>query len=81
MQETHIKVEMAMSALTDGRPPNKVVAHWAQKLSNMKLRRYAFLDPDGTSRAAPEEDKEDLEETKEMFRKTSMFPDRHTREA
>ena len=48
-----------MSAITTGSPPNKVAAHWAQKLHNKKLRQFAFLDL-GATGAAPAEDEPDL---------------------
>ncbi len=67
-----------MSAITTGSPPNKVAAHWAQKLQNRKLRRFAFLDSGATSRAAPAEDKLDLVNTGQPSRKTFMFPDGRT---
>ncbi len=72
---------MALSASTDGQPTNKVAAHWARKLANRKSRRYAFLDSGATFGAAPEEDKQDLDDTGEMSRKTFMFPDGWTRKA
>jgi hypothetical protein len=48
-----------------------------QKLANRKLIRYAFLDLGlgATSGAAPEEDKQDLDNTGEISRNTLMFPD------
>ncbi len=66
-----------MIAITDGPPTNKVAAHWARKLTNRKARRYALLDLGATFGAAPEEDKQDLNNTSKMSRKTFMFPDRH----
>jgi len=72
---------MAMLAIADGQPTNRVAAHWACKLANRKARRCAFLDLGATSRAAPEEDKQDLDNTSEMSRKTFMFPDRQTGKA
>ncbi len=80
MQETHTKIEMAMSALTDGRQPNKKAVHWAQKLANRKLKMYAFLDL-GQHPEQLQEDKQDLEDTGEFSRKTFMFPDRCTGKA
>ena len=59
-----------MSAITTGNPPNKVAAHWAQKLHNRKLRRFAFLDSGATSKVAPAEDKPDLVDTGQPSRKT-----------
>jgi hypothetical protein len=79
MQENNPKVENAMSAITDGKPANKVAANWVQKLSNRKSRRYTFLDLGATSRAASEEDEQELEDTGETSRKTFMFPDGCTR--
>ena len=52
-----------MSAIGTGSPPNKVAVHWAQKLHNRKLRRFAFLDSGATSGAAPAEDEPDLVDT------------------
>jgi hypothetical protein len=63
MQENCTKVEKAMFTIANGKPANKVVAHWAQKLVNRKLRRYAFLDLGATSRGALEEDEQDLDNT------------------
>ena len=65
---------MAMLASIDGQPTNKVAAHWARKLANRKSRWYAFLDSGATFGAAPEEDKQDLDNTGKMSRKTYMFP-------
>ncbi len=70
-----------MLASTDGQPTNKVAAHWARKLANRKSCQYAFLDLGATSGAAPEEDKQDLDITGEMSRKTFMFPGRLTGKA
>ncbi len=70
-----------MLTSTDGQPINKVAVHWAHKLANRKLRRHAFLDSGATSRAAPEEDKQDLDNTGKMSRETFMFPDRRTKKA
>jgi hypothetical protein len=64
---------MVMLASTDGQPTNKVAVHWACKLANRKSRRYANLDLGATTRAAPEEDEQDLDDTGEMSRKTFMF--------
>jgi hypothetical protein len=72
---------MAMLASTDGQPTNKVAVHWACKLANRKSRRYAFLDLGATSRAAPKGDKQDLNNTGKMSRKTFMFPDGRTGKA
>jgi hypothetical protein len=72
---------MTMLASTDGQPTSKVAAHWACKLTNRKSRRYAFLDSGATSGAAPEKDKQDLNNTGKMLRKTFMFPDGQTRKA
>jgi hypothetical protein len=68
-----------MLASTDGQPTNKVAAHWARILANRKSRRYAFLDSGATSGTAPEEDKQDLDNTGRRTRKTFMFPDGQTR--
>ncbi len=70
-----------MLASTDGQPTNKLAAHWAHKLANRKSCRYAFLDLEAKSRAAPEEDKQDLNDTGKMSRKTFMFPDGWTGKA
>ncbi len=70
-----------MLASTDGQPTNKVAVHWARKLANRKSCRYAFLDLGATSGAAPEKDKQDLDNTGEMSRKTFMFPDGQTGKA
>jgi hypothetical protein len=70
-----------MLASTDGQTTNKVAAHWARKLANRKSRWYAFLDLGATSDAAPEEDKQDLDNTGEMSRKTFMFPNGRTGKA
>jgi hypothetical protein len=67
-----------MSAIGTGSPSNKVAAHWARKLHNRKLRRFAFLDSGETSGAAPEEDEPDLVDTGQPSRKTLMFPDGRT---
>ena len=67
-----------MSAIGNGSPPNKVAAHWAQKLHNRKLRRFAFLDLGANSGAAPAEDEPDLVDTGQPSRKTFMFPDGRT---
>jgi hypothetical protein len=67
-----------LSAVGNGSPPNKVAAHWAQKLHNRKLRRFTFLDLGATSGAAPAEDEPDLVDTEQQSRKTFMFPDRRT---
>ena len=74
-------VEMAMLAIAKGIPTNKVAAHWAQKLQNRKSRRFAFLDSGATSRAAPEEDALDLDNTGQPSQKTFMFPDGRTGKA
>jgi hypothetical protein len=78
-QEYHTKGEMAMIAIADGQPTNKVAPHWARKLANRTAHHYAFLDSGVTSRAAPEEDEQDLDNTGNMPRKTFMFPDGCTR--
>ncbi len=70
---------MAMIAIADGQPTNKVAPHWARKLANRTAHHYAFLDSGVTSRAAPEEDEQDLDNTGNMPRKTFMFPDGCTR--
>ena len=63
-----------MLASTDGQPTNKVATHWARKLANRNACWYAFLDLGATSGAAPEEDKQNLDNTGKMSRKTFMFP-------
>jgi hypothetical protein len=73
--------EKAMLATADGQLTNKVAAHWAQKLANRKAQRYAFLDSGATSRAALEEDKQDLNNTGEISKNTFMFPNRCTSKA
>jgi hypothetical protein len=70
-----------MSAIVTGNPPNKIAAHLAQKLQNRKSRRFAFLDSGATSRAAPEEDAPDLDNTGQPSQKTFMFPDGRTGKA
>jgi hypothetical protein len=55
---------MAMLAIADGQSNNKVAVHRVQKLTNRKAQRYAFLDLGATSRAAPEEDEQDLNNTR-----------------
>jgi hypothetical protein len=50
-------------------------------MANMKIRRCTFLDLGVTSRAAPEEDKQDLDNTRELSQKTFMFPDGRTGKA
>jgi hypothetical protein len=72
---------MAMLALAKGIPSNKVAAHWAQKLQNKKSRRFAFLDSGATSRAAPEADAPDLDDTRQPSQKIFMFPDGRTGKA
>jgi hypothetical protein len=79
--ESTTNFEMAMLAIVKGIPSNKVVAHWAQKLHNRKSRRFAFLDSGATSRAAPEEDALDLDNTGQPSQKTFMFPDGRTGKA
>jgi hypothetical protein len=74
-------VEKAILAIADGQLTNKVAAHWAQKIANRKSQRDAFLDSGATSRAAPEEDKQDLNNTGEISRKTLMLPNRCTGKA
>ncbi len=64
-----------MSAIMTGNPPNKIAAHWMRKLQNRKTRRFAFLNSGATSRAAPEEDAPDLDNTGQPSQKTFMFPD------
>ena len=81
MSGSTTNVEMAMSAIAKGIPSNKVAAHWAQKLQNRKSRRFAFLDSGATSRAAPEEDAPDLDDTGQPSQKTFMFPDGRTGKA
>ncbi len=72
---------MAMIVIADGQPTNKVAMHWAHKLANRKARWYAFLDLGATSGVPTEEDKQDLDNTGKMSRKTFMFPDGHTGKA
>ncbi len=72
---------MAMLASTDGQPTNKVAAHWACKLANIKSCQYAFLDLGATSGAALEEDKQDLNNTGKISMKTCMFPNGRTGKA
>jgi hypothetical protein len=55
-----------MIAIADGQATNKVAADWARKSANRKACRYAFLDTGATSRAALEEDKQDLNNTGKM---------------
>ncbi len=63
-----------MLAIADGQPTNRVAVYWVRKLVNRKACRYAFLDLGATSGAAPEEDKQNLDNTSKMSRKTFMFP-------
>ncbi len=70
-----------MLAIADGQPTNRVAVHWACKLANRKVRRYAFLDLGATSQSAPEENKQNLDNTGMMSRKTFMFPGRQTGKA
>ena len=81
ISESHTNIERAMSAIGTGSSPNKVAAHWARKLHNRKLRRFAFLDSGATSGAAPAEDEPDLINTGQPSRKTFMFPDGRTEKA
>jgi hypothetical protein len=81
ISESHTNIEKAMSAIVTRNPPNKIAAHWAQKLQNRKSRRFAFLDSRATSRAAPEEDAPDLDDTRQPSQKTFMFPDARTGKA
>ncbi len=62
-------------------PPNKVAAHWVQKLQNRKSRWFAFLDSGATSGAAPAEEEPDLDNTGQPSRKTFRFPDGRTGKA
>jgi hypothetical protein len=73
-QEHPTKEEMAMLAIADGQPTNKIAAQWVRKLANRKACRFAFLDLGATSGAAPEEDEQVLDNTGKMSRKTFMFP-------
>ena len=70
-----------MSAIGTGSPINKIAAHWARKLHNRKLRRFAFLDSGATSGATPEEDEPALVNTGQPSRKPFMFPDGRTGKA
>ncbi len=70
-----------MLASTDDQPTTKVAMHWARNLANRKSYWCAFLDCGATSGAAPEEDKQDLDNTSKMSRKTFMFPDIRTGKA
>ena len=70
-----------MSAIGTGSPTNKIAAHWARKLHNRKLRRFAFLDSGATLGAAPKENEPDLVDTGQPSRKTFMFPDGRTGKA
>ena len=78
ISESHTNIDRAMSAIGTGSSPNKVATHWARKLHNRKLRRFAFLDSGATSGAAPTEDEPDLIDTGQPSRKTFMFPDGRT---
>ncbi len=69
---------MAMLAIADGQPTDKLAAHQVRKLAIRKAHRYAFLDLGATSGAALEEDKQDLDNTGKMYKKTFMFPDGRT---
>jgi hypothetical protein len=72
---------MAMITIADGQPINKVAVHWAHKLAKRKAHQYAFLELGATSRAAPEEDKLDLDNIGKMSRKIFLFPDGRTGKA
>jgi hypothetical protein len=65
---------MTMLSIADGQPTNRVMAHWVRKLANINVCWYAFLDSGATSGAAPEEDKQELDDTGKMSWKTFMFP-------
>ncbi len=77
----HTNIESVMSVLTDTRPGNKVVAHWAQKLENRKARRTGILDSGATSGVAPEEDVGQFNDSGQMSSKTIMLPDKRTHRA
>jgi hypothetical protein len=47
-------------------------------LANRKAHQYAFLDLGATSRAAPEEDQPDLDNTGKISRKIFMYPNGRT---
>jgi hypothetical protein len=81
ISESHTNIEKAMLAIVTGNPPNKIAAHWAQKLQNRKTRRFTFLDSGATSGAAPEEDAPDLDNTGQPSQKMFMFPDGRTGKA
>jgi hypothetical protein len=70
-----------MSAIAHTSPTNKVTAHWAQKMENLRARKTSILDTGATTGTALEEDKEALEDTGMTSSKTFMFPDKQTRKA
>jgi hypothetical protein len=80
-EDTNTSVDWAMTATTDIGPANKVAAHWAQKITNRKLRKMGILDTGATSGAAPEEDEECFVDTGEASTKKIMFPDKRTNKA
>jgi hypothetical protein len=80
-EDTNTSVDWAMTATTDIGPANKVAAHWAQKITNRKLRKMGILDTGATSGAAPEEDEECFVDTGEASTKKFMFPDKRTNKA
>jgi hypothetical protein len=67
---------MAMPATTATSPTNKVTVHWLRKLENRRQKRTGILYTRAMSGAAPEEDKDTLEDTGKLLKKTFMFPDK-----
>ena len=70
-------VDKVMTATTANYPTNMVMAHWARKLNNRKLRKMGMLlDTGATSGAAPEADAECFCNTGKASTKIFMFPDK-----
>ncbi len=58
-------VDLAMAATSVIGSTNKAAAHWAQKIYNRKLRKTGILDTGATSGAAPEEEEDSSEQTRQ----------------
>ncbi len=72
---------MAMTATTVTGHANKDAVHWVQNLANRWSHKLGILNTGATSGAAPEEDKNELEDTGELSRKTLLFRDKQTNKA
>jgi len=70
-----------MTSTTNIIPSNRVTAHWAQKITNRKLRKMGILDTGATSGAAPETDEDCFIDTGKASTKIFMFPDKRTNAA